>query len=374
MASRSKSTIRVPSRIRSGSAIAGTSLISRAIGSCTPTDSLAAYALYLQALALYRAHGAIGVSMPLSARQSVMWRLDQALALDPNFAAALGWKAHVRLDSLMFDARPPDGPRARAALVQQVERDAARAAGLDAAQAMAHVTVARLDIFRWRLAKARATLQRVLERRPSDSVVLHYLAMVASMLDDHAGAVRAARRALALDPKNPAPYSPLGIALRALGDHAGAVAAHRQMIELAPSAAIGYISLARTETDGGDDERIVEVLRLAERLLDDTTQNFRTDAALSYARAGAHADAERLIRDFERATAGRHVAPGLAAMARLAVRDYANARRLLEQVIATRSSGMDPMPLLLVRRNSWADPVLEQPAWRSLRARLGGPR
>ena len=32
------------------------------------------------------------------------------------------------------------------------------------------------------------------------------------------------------------------------------------------------------------------------------------------------------------------------------------------------------MPLLLIRRNSWADPVLEQAEWRSLRARLGGTR
>jgi hypothetical protein len=100
--------------------------------------------------------------------------------------------------------------------------------------------------------------------------------------------------------------------------------------------------------------------------------NFRADAALSYARAGAHRDAERLIREFDRGTAGRHVSPGLAAMARLAVRDYANARKLLEHAIDTRARGMDPMPLLLIQRNSWADPVLEEPEWQSLRARLGG--
>lgn len=102
-----------------------------------------------------------------------------------------------------------------------------------------------------------------------------------------------------------------------------------------------------------------------------TPLNFRADAALSYARAGAHRDAERLIREYDRATAGRHVSPGLAAMARLAVRDYAKARALLEQAMDIRASGTDPMPLLLIRRNSWVDPVLEQPEWRSLRERLG---
>jgi len=146
------------------------------------------------------------------------------------------------------------------------------------------------------------------------------------------------------------------------------------MIELAPSAPIGYITLARTETDGANAARILEAVRLAERFLDDTTRNFRADAALSYARAGAHTEAERLVREFDRAAVGRRVSPGLAAMARLAVRDYAKARKLLEQAIETRASGMDPMPLLLIQRNSWADPVLDQPEWQSLRARLGGAR
>jgi hypothetical protein len=84
---------------------------------------------------------------------------------------------------------------------------------------------------------------------------------------------------------------------------------------------------------------------------------------LSYAGAGALKGAERL--QFDGATAGRRVSPGLAAMARLAIRDYANARKLLEYAIDTRASGMDPMPSLLIQR---------PPEWQSLRARLGGAR
>ena len=338
-----------------------------------PTESLAAYALYLQALALYRTHGGIGVSMPMGVREQITRHLDEALAQDPNFAAARGWRAQVALDSLMFDVvAAADWPRWSRGLMQRAEHDATRALELDGGQGMAHVALARLEMFRGRFAHARATLERALERRANDAVVLHYLALVASMLNDHAAAIRTARRAVDIDPKNPAPYSPLGMALRAIGNRAGAVAAQLQMIELAPSAPIGYISLARTETDGGNAARILDAVRLAERFLHDAPPNFRADAALSYARAGAHHDAERLIQQFNRATADRHVSPGLAAMARLAVRDYANARKLLEQAIDARASGMDPMPLLLIQRNSWADPVLDQPEWQSLRARLGG--
>jgi tetratricopeptide (TPR) repeat protein len=124
-----------------------------------------------------------------------------------------------------------------------------------------------------RFAAARATLERAIERRTGDSVLLHHAAMVASLLDDHPGAVRAARRALELDPKNPAPYSPLGMALRGLGDHTGAVAAFREMIELAPTAAIGYVSRGApkpTAVIASESSRCVAVALIAAEARDGT--------------------------------------------------------------------------------------------------------
>ncbi|HEX6994902.1 MAG TPA: winged helix-turn-helix domain-containing protein [Gammaproteobacteria bacterium] len=336
-----------------------------------PTTSLEAYALYSQAVALYRASGGIGVGMPLAVRETLTARLDEALAIDPDFAAALGWRAHVALDSLMFDPLPADDwPLASRRLIERSERDASRALELDPGLAIAHVALARLDMYRGRFAESKVRLDEARRLRPTDSVVLHYLALVANLLGEHREAASAARRALELEPKNPAPYAPLSVALRALGDQAGAAAAARGMIEAAPAAAIGYVTLARTETERGDVPRILEALRLAERFLDETTRNFRADAALSYARAGAPEDAARLIREIEEDSAGRHIGPGLAAMMRLAVGDYAGARELLDEAIAARADGMDPMPLFLIARNSWADPVLEQPEWRALRERL----
>lgn len=344
----------------------------RSVIAAPQTESLEAYALFLQALALYRARGGIGVGMPTEARSALDGLLGEALSLDPDFSAALGWRAHVALDSLLFDPLPAaEWERRRAASIERIEHDACRALELDPAQGMAHVALARLDMCCGRLDDSLARLERAHKLRPSDSVVLHYTAMVSVLLDDDAAAVRAARRALELDPRNPAPYTPLVIGLRALGEHARAVEAARAMIELAPSAPIGYIALARAEADGGDSTRILEALRLAERCFDDSTRNFRADAALSYARAGAQADAERSIRAFERANAGCRIEPGLAAMARLALRDYAGARSILEHAIAEREAGMDPIPFLLIRRNTWADPVLEEPEWRELRARFG---
>lgn len=335
------------------------------------TASLAADALYRQALDLYRTHGGIGVSMPRGIRLEIDRRLGEALTARPDFAAALGWRAHVTLDSLLFDPQPAEEwSRQRAALVARVQSDATRAIDADSSQWMAHVALARLDMYHWRLTEAMARLESARTSGADVSPVWHYTAMVLVMIGDFHAAERAARRALELDPRNPAPYTPLCLALLAQGREGAAVAAANAMIDLAPNAPIGYINLARSLPTGAN-TGLVEAVRLAEAHLDDSTSNFRVDAALSYARAGRHDDAERLMGAFDAASAGRRVDPGLAAMARLALRDDAGAREHLERAIAERHDGLDPMPLTLVRLNSWRIPALEQREWHDLRERLG---
>lgn len=336
-----------------------------------PTQSAQAYALYLRTLSLYRTHGGIGVSMPVAIRRTMHEYLDDALGLDAEFAAALAWRAHLNLDSLLFDPPPADGWREhRAELARQIDADARRALALDSGEAAAYATLARLDLFRFRLDDARATLDRALAINPNDLVVLHYSAMTAFLRDEHAAAIRAARRALELDPKNPAPHTPLAMALRASGNLAAAAAEYAAMIDAAPTAAIGYVGLARTRSAGGDAAAVLEPLRLAEQFLDDTL-NFRVDAAYSYASAGARADAERLIAEFRRGVAGYHVDAGLEAMALLALGEHDRARDAIRAALVDRGAGMDPLPFALIRQNTWSDPTLEQPEWVALRADLG---
>jgi TolB-like protein/DNA-binding winged helix-turn-helix (wHTH) protein/Flp pilus assembly protein TadD len=335
-----------------------------------PTTSAQAYALYLRAIALYRANGGIGVSMSRQTRQMMTALLDEALSLDADFADALGWKAHTDLDSLFFDSAAEGEWAARSAqLMARAERNAQRALARDPALGVAHTTLARLNIFRWRIDEARASLERAVRSNPNDSVVLHYSAMVHWMLDEHAEAIRAARRALELDPRNPAPYSPLVLSLHASGENATAIQMARELIEVAPTAALGYVVLARTLTQSGDFAGVRETLRLGEPFLDGM-RNFRVDAALSYARAGAPADAERLVQAFRQSTKARHVDAGLDAMAHLALGNYQLARDRIESVISQREAAIDPLPLLLIRQNIWSDPILDSAEWVRLRKQL----
>jgi tetratricopeptide (TPR) repeat protein len=338
-----------------------------------PSTSAAAYAAYLQAMALYRAQGGIGVSLPPEARAAMRERLEAARQEDPQFAGPLGWLAHLDLDTLLFSSiGEAEWPQASAALYAQSEQGARLALSRDPSLGIAHTTLARLHMYRWELDEASAAIERGLAANPNDSMVLHYAALLHCLRDEHERAVRVARRALSVDPLNPAPHIPLILGLTALGDIDDALQAARRMIEVAPTAAIGYVALARLrsreELVAADETR---------RALSMTTQfvaslrNFRVDAALSHARAGQSAVAAELIDGFRRETRGRHVDPALDAMALIALGDAEAALERMTDAAAHRKEGMDPVAVMLVQRNAWSDPALETPAWRDVRRRLG---
>jgi DNA-binding winged helix-turn-helix (wHTH) protein/tetratricopeptide (TPR) repeat protein len=338
---------------------------------CSASPSLQASSWCRQALDLYLTHGGIGVSVPGEPRAQILERLDQALEHDPGFPEALGWRAHFHLDALMFDPLPAgDWQRARAERVLRVESDATRALELDPRQQMAQVTLARLDMYRWRLAEALARLDTARRQHPRSAVVEHYIAIVAILMGDFPRAVRESEIALELDPRNPAPYSPLVLALLAQGDRERALKAARGMVERAPNAPIGYINLGRVMSGGNDPRAILEAARLAEQRIDGPTPNFRLDAALLYARAGDVAATYRLAGAFNRTSTAWHADAGLSAMASLALRDYPAARRNVIRALAERGGGADPMPLFLIRENSWSDPELDTQDWRELRRHL----
>lgn len=333
------------------------------------TRSAAAHAAWLRALSLYRA-SAIGVSMPSSVRAQTLALLDEAIEYDAKFAAALAWRAHVRLDSLFFESIPEsDWNARRTELMRLVEEDALGALALDSGQGVAQTTLGRLNMYRGRMRDARTAIDAALRTSPNEAIVHHYSAMLHCLQNDHAEAIRSARRALELDARNAAPYSPLGLALRATGDVEGAAAAFRAMIQAAPTSAIGYVGLARHHASVNDSEGILSSLRMAEQFFGDV-RSFRVDAAISYRRAGAHADAERLIVEFRRATKGTHVDPAVLAMSFIALGDDERARALIREAIEKRREGMDPLPMMFIARNVWSVPMLEAEPWIELRARL----
>lgn len=335
-----------------------------------PTQSLEAYALYLRALALYRAAGGIGPAMPAAARAEMQSNFDAALAIDSSFAAAHAWKAYIHVDSLFFDSvLEQDWAKRSQEWIELVETNAARALNLDPESSVAYVARARLDLFRARLAQSRAALERALSLNPNDSQALQQLALLHGLLAEFPQAIAAARRALELDPKNPGSYAPLIVALQLSGDTEAAAATAEAMIEAAPAAAIAYVLLARAEVARGNLTSALEALRIAERF-GPQSPAVTVDFAVGYRRLGQVADAERLADVFATATQGLYVSPALEVAELLARGDDENALRQARLALESRELGAEPLALVGIQWNVWSLPALEQPQWRQLRTEM----
>ena len=335
-----------------------------------PTQSTPAYSAYLRALALYRSSGAIGVSMAPEVRRTIKDYLDEAIALDPQFANALGWRAQVSVDSIQFDSFKIAERDARISeLITAVARDARDALAIDPALGIAYAALTRLHYFEYRLDDALATVEKAQQLVPDDTTIWQVAAALHCMRNDGSAAIAAAHRAIDLDAGNPGPYSLLGIGLHMTGRHEESLQAFTRLVEVAPTAGMGYVGLARSLTRNGDTPQIRDTLKAAEQFLG-SVRNFHLDLALSYASIGADDDAKRLVDAFRRTMQGHYVDPALEAMALLATREHAQAMTLLRQTIESGRRGMDQMPLTLIRYNSWSDPILETPEWLELREAL----
>ena len=194
--------------------------------------------------------------MPDTTRTALQSYLDQAIALDPGFAAAYAWKAYVYVDSLFADPVPEsDWASRRDEWMRLVATNLERALAHDPAPAMAFVARARLGFYAWPVADSGTDLERARRLSPNDSQALQQMALYECLREEVARGIELARRALEIDPKNPGSYAPLEVALQAMGDNDAAAATAEAMIAAAPRTLVGYLLLARAEIARGNRRR-----------------------------------------------------------------------------------------------------------------------
>jgi TolB-like protein/Flp pilus assembly protein TadD len=195
--------------------------------------------------------------------------LERALAIDPRFAAAHGLHGYIHaLRAAHEEPYPQLAPRVRAAY--------RRALALNPLQPEALMAKA-IDV-RWRTwdwAEVRALFDQALHVAPGDAHVITHFALRffrdTGQLDT---AARMLRRAIEVDPINPAPRASLSFVLRFLGDYGAAIDAARLALRMNPhhgwaqQALVfaltcagryeeAHAALAVTERDAGAEHRIV---------------------------------------------------------------------------------------------------------------------
>lgn len=319
-----------------GLAIVGAALLSAcsstpssapAAGSSAPatipitTKSPEALAHYKKGVALFEnAHTAEGVQ-----------ELTQAIALDPDFAAAKALKAIVTSGE--------EGLR---------EADAALAAAANLPEAERLLVEANVAARRGEPAKAAAALRRVTEVAPGDYLGFALLGQQRLIEQKYAEAQQLLKKATELNPSSGGAQNQLGYAALRQGDTAAAIAAFEQYARLQPQEANAQDSLGEALMGAG---RFADAETAFQKALAMAPQFYAAQQGIAYAKfysgdwAGGRAALTKALEIASRPVEKLSLYNDMAAAA-AAQRDWAQEHRLIDQM--EKLPGLQPDDLVLV--------------------------
>jgi TolB-like protein/DNA-binding winged helix-turn-helix (wHTH) protein/tetratricopeptide (TPR) repeat protein len=339
-----------------------------------PTTSPAAYALYLETLRDVRR-----LRAPLEANRGRVSLLDRAIAIDPSFAEAYLAKAFIYVWAIAyseFGSSAADIER-RAEYERLALENAAQAAELHPTLPGPWVVRGVLHLEAWRWDEAGAAFTRALELGPKDPDVIHELVYFYLYSGEYAEALQFARRRLELDPNSGEAHNAVGFTAMIQGDATTARDRYLECTRLAPGRWYSYMFLASAQIGLGDAAAAEQSLRTAELLRgDEDTAIFMASVAHHYHRLGLDEDAKRAFAAFESWTRSHIPSAGDWAIAYQGLGDYDKVYEWLQRAVEqTEAHEPDSHQALIGFVANFArDPVLEEPRFRELRARLLPPK
>ncbi|MFL2545873.1 MAG: tetratricopeptide repeat protein [Candidatus Rariloculaceae bacterium] len=326
-----------------------------------PTESLEAYAIFLQAN-----------QAPFREKVGL---LSDAIAIDPEFALALGRRAWARTVLPYFSGGGETSYIER----QEIRDDAKAALAIEPTIGIAHAALGILNTVQWRAEDARESFTRALALQPSEPDVLAFYSLCLSVIGETGEAIEVGQRAVALDPSNSLSHILLGHTYFVSEDYAEARVRYETARTINPnpiSNVLARVRYAFTEIYDGRNDDALELLRLLESDLECEDQGtyMRPNIALAYSKAGSLEDARRVFDWLERnsdTSADLLVRPEEWVIAYLVIGDYDEALKRASEVLDSSFPGTFAL-MSELWMNLYKIPVLDtDPRWPELRARGG---
>ena len=280
--------------------------------------------------------------------------LNQALALDPEFAAA--WRQLGRA----YASQAAQGWCSAAEGYERAREAMERALSLEPDLAEAHVALGWIRMAHdWDFRGAEASYARALGSEPRNATVLRGAGVLALTLGRNEDAIRLYRRAIEQDPLSSATYNNLGIALRAAGRHQEAEAAYRKALQLASERVGTHSSLALTLLAEGRAEEA-----MAEAMLEPDEAWRLWALAIIHDAKGQVAESDAVLRELtdKYATDTAHQV----AEAHAARGDVDSAFEWLERAYAQRDGG-----LMDVKTSPYLHSLHGDPRWGAFLRKMG---
>ncbi len=330
----------------------------------SPTQSPEAYALYLKAITLSAMHGGLEVTDEMSAR--FHGYLDEALALDPDFALAYASKAREYAYSI---ARPIRLPDELTVVVRDelARKNAQKALSLDGDCGVAYAALGVADRFARRDEEAERALKKALSLTPQDPRVLRDLYFFYYFRGRFEDAATLARKLVDVDPGFGSLL--LAEAQWCSGDLDAGLTTIRKALDLLSNVhfvrwARGALLLLKGEHEGAVNEfKIAETLNIA------ATPMGIAQLAWGYGRLGRTDTALDLLAKLTEFAKEWTVDHGSWAMTQLAAGYHAEALASLRRAAADTMPGPEVSTGFLAY-NILEDPVLERPEFVEARRAL----
>ncbi len=322
-----------------------------------PTSSLEAYKLYLKARVLV-SH--LEAGMPSEFYQY----LDQAIAVDPNFALAHALKASGHGIAHTFSNR------SRLPSLDDVEKITAvhteKALTLDPDLSFTHLALASLHFIHGRTLEAKQAYQRALQLGPNVNIILSSYAHFLTHMEEYDEGIPLAERAQALTPNDASWHARIGVPLMFAGKSIAAADHFRQGLQYQEHPWLHKL-VGLAEYRSGNNAEAIKELRLAEQLQAAAGRGPDALTAYAYSRLGLQEDATRLANEVEASvTKGKYISTANWTFPNLAIGKIDKAYDILSQGL---NKGV--VALQYVKSNVMNDPVLEQPRFVELRNQIG---
>ena len=212
-------------------------LVGTSVGTVAPserTPNSGSYQAYLQAQAFF------GSGEDRGNLERALASADEAIKLDPNYAAAWALRSYVRDIMAAFNMTDMAGGYADA------RQDAKRAIALDPRLATGYLALGWIELmYDWDWEQAEASLDKAAELEPGSIEVLRYRSSLARVLGRQDEAIELYKKVIALDPLRARSYSSLGFQLYCAGRYEEANAMLQRALELNPQKEHDHLTLGQ---------------------------------------------------------------------------------------------------------------------------------
>ena len=319
------------------------------------TVSAEAYTLYLKAIS--SGGGPARVNL-----------LNEAIALDPEFALAYAIKAQALVSWGRFGVR---GGAGRAAREQAAIDSAERALLLDPTLAIAQLALAGVHELNWRRVAAENAYKKAFELNPNDPDVARAFAQFRRAAGEYPEAIRLGMIAVRLDPNDKNLWHQLAVSYSHAGESNAAFRAIQNALALDPDSRGSRSELFMVYLTQGDIAAAKDtILAMNERPLEAPIPSLWAWHAMRYERVGLPAGAEESFAKVAELVGADSTGNVSLATAYIAIHEYDKAYDELERAI----NGSEPLEInasIELKMNRWEHPALEEPRFVALRDKLG---